>query len=66
MIKICIFFIYRFSTRHSKTEMDNAPEIFEKSSPWMRLSLCVNIHVKKALLQVVHNDIREPQVTAIP
>ena len=32
----------------------------------MRLALCVNIHVKKALLRVAHNDIREPQITAIP
>lgn len=50
--------------------MAGIEEITEKtikmSENWCRLAVCTNFHIKKALVAVLHNDIKNTTITAIP
>lgn len=46
--------------------MSSAQTVFEKSSWWMRLAVCINVHIKPALLNVLHNHIGDPDIIALP
>ena len=46
--------------------MASVQDIIKRCSPWMRISICINIHVKKALIDVLHNHIGDPQIQPLP
>lgn len=40
--------------------------LFEKKKWWMRLNVCINVHIKPALLNVLHNHVGDPLITGLP
>lgn len=37
-----------------------------KSQNWCRLAICINHHLKNALIRVLHNDIKDTTITGLP
>lgn len=44
---------------------EDAQKVFRKSRWWMRLSVCVNVHIKNALLDVLHNRVGDNQINGL-